>query len=303
MKVVLFGTSKVGLPILEALIHNHEVVHVVTSPDSKVGRKQDLQQTPIAELAGVNNIPVSKPEKVKNNSDFIEFLKSLEADIFIVVSYGKILPGELLDIPALKTLNVHFSLLPKYRGPAPIQFALLNDEKITGTTIFVLDELVDHGPVLIQKQCDISPTDTFETLADKLSVISAEVLIDLLPKYQSGEIIPQPQDHDLATKTGIINKDDGKINWTQQTAQDIYNHFRAFTPWPGIWTVYNGDVLKVLSCEVVSKPEDSVQKDIIACANNTFLKLKAVQLAGKNKMTMKDFLNGHSDFTTADLVS
>lgn len=309
MRIVFFGTSDVGLPILEALQSQHEIIHIVTSPDSKVGRRQEMTATPIAQFAEKHSIATSKPEKVKNNPDFIEFLKTLSADIFVVVSYGKILPAELLEIPKLKTINVHFSLLPKYRGPAPIQFALMNDETTTGTTIFVLDELVDHGPVLAQKEIAVDSQDTFITLAEKLSHLSADLILGVLPKYLSGEIIPKEQDHSLATKSEIILKEHGKINWEQKTAQEIYNIYRAFTPWPGIWTTYQNEVFKIISCAPFEVPENplpgelfEMPEDIIPCRNNTFLKLLEVQIAGKNKMTMKDFLNGHPNFRTQDLV-
>ena len=304
MKIVFFGTSDVGLPILSALNEAHDIAHIVTSPDSKVGRKLEIQQTPIAHFAGEHQIPVSKPEKVRNNPDFIDFLKTLNADIFVVVSYGKILPVELLNLPPLKTINVHFSLLPKYRGPAPIQYALLKGEQVTGTTIFILDELVDHGPILAKQELAIDPSDTFESLAPKLSEISAQLLIETLPQYEAGEIIPQEQNHDEATKTSMIKKEDGKVNWEEHTAQEIYNRFRAYTPWPGIWTEFDGQILKILSCEPVDQhPEfanvENPPKElnsIVHCAHDTYLQLKEVQLAGKNKMTMKDFLNGHPNF-------
>lgn len=297
MKIVFFGTSNVGLPIISALQTDHEIVHVVTSPDSKVGRKQELTQTPIANFAVEHDIALSKPEKVKNNPEFIEFLKTFNADIFVVVSYGKIMPEELLSIPPLQTINVHFSLLPKYRGPAPIQFALLNGETKTGTTIFVLDELVDHGPILATQEVVIDPEDTFESLASKLAEISAQLILNVLPKYQSGEITPQEQNHELATKSSIINKEDGKINFSTESAQQIYNKFRAFTPWPGIWTNYNEEVLKIISCQPITISEQTEPaQEIIPCAGNTYLKLNEVQLAGKNKVTMKDFLNGHPNF-------
>ena len=305
MKIVFFGTSEVGLPILKVLSEVHEIVQIVTSPDSKVGRKQEIQQTPIAEFGLTEKIPISKPAKVKNNPEFIEFLKTLNADIFVVVSYGKILPKELLEVSLLKTVNVHFSLLPKYRGPAPIQFALLNNEKITGTTIFILDELVDHGPVLAMEKLEIQPDDTFTTLAVKLSEVSAKLIIEVLPKYQSSTIIPQEQNHEDATKTNMIQKEDGQVNWEEETAQQIYNKFRAYSMWPGIWTEYKGQVLKILSCKPISLAEQpekihELTKDVIPCAENTYLKLIDVQLAGKNKMFMKDFLNGHPNFKLED---
>lgn len=307
MRIVFFGTSDVGLPVLQALAttDEHEVVQVVTSPDAFVGRRQELQVTPIAELAESLHLPIQKPEQVKTNPEFLEYLKSLNADIFIVVSYGKILPIELLNIPPLKTLNVHFSLLPKYRGASPIQYALLNGETATGTTIFVLDELVDHGPILAQQGITIDPNDTFPTLAAKLSSLSTELLIGLLPQYEAGTITAQEQNHEQATVTKLIKKDHGHIDWSTMTAQQIINMLRAYISWPGIWTTWNGqDNFKILEAVVAKQEEvatDEAPQDVIPCANNTFLKLLEVQPSGKKPMSMRDFLNGQKDFRPQDL--
>ncbi|HMQ02065.1 MAG TPA: methionyl-tRNA formyltransferase, partial [Candidatus Doudnabacteria bacterium] len=157
MNIIFFGTSEIAVPILDKLLEQHTIAAVITSPDKAVGRKQLLTPSPIANLAARRNLLTYKPLQVKGNSELHRTLRQHQADIFIVVSYGKILPPELLDIPPLKTINVHFSLLPKYRGPAPVQFALLNGETTTGTTIFILDELVDHGPVLASRKLDIDP--------------------------------------------------------------------------------------------------------------------------------------------------
>lgn len=304
MRIVFFGTSDVGLPILTALQNQHEIVYVITSPDAIIGRKKKLSPTPIAEFALANNIPINKPETVKNNPQFLEFLRQQKADIFIVVSYGKILPPELLDIPRLKTLNVHFSVLPKYRGPAPIQFALLNGDKTTGTTIFILDEQVDHGLILASKELAIEPEDTFISLAPKLSEISAQMLLEILPQYEAGNITPQIQDETQATFTKMITKEDGKLDLTK-TADEIHNMWRAYNHWPGIWTIYHGETLKILDCEIASEPETphglDELKDVIPCNNHTFLRLLKIQQAGKNPVSMQDFLNGHKDFTPASL--
>ncbi len=301
MRIVFFGTSDVGLPILEALAKEHEIIQVVTSPDAFVGRKQELRATPIADLANELQIPAQKPEQVKNNSQFLDFLKELNADIFIIVSYGKILPLELLEIPPLKTINVHFSLLPKYRGAAPIQYALLNGETTSGTTIFILDEKVDHGPVLVKKELGIEAEDTFSTLAKKLSNLSAELLIDLLPKYAAGEITPEEQNHDDATFTKLIKKEYGRIDWAKP-AQEIFNMWRAYTPWPGIWTTWKNENFKILQLKVIESPTDDNISETIKCGNDTYLLLQEVQPAGKKPMTLKDFMNGAKDFKMEDLV-
>lgn len=294
MKIVFFGTSDVGVPILEALVKEHEIVQVITSPDALVGRKQELRASPIANLATYLKIPVQKPDKVKNNPEFLEFLRNLGADIFIVVSYGKILPIELLEIPRLKTVNVHFSLLPKYRGAAPIQYALLNGETVTGTTIFILDEQVDHGPILIQKDLYIDANDTFLTLAPKLADLSAKALINILPQYEVGVIDPQEQNHESATFAKLITKQDGQVDWSK-SAQEIHNAWRAFIAWPGIWTTWDNKQLKILECKVADKSQID-NKTFIACAQDSALELVQVQLEGKKSAAIADFLNGHPDF-------
>lgn len=304
MKIIYFGTSAIGLPILEELIRHHEIVAVVTSPDKAVGRKQILTASPIANLAEQHNLIVYKPQKVRNNPEFLLTLKQHSAELYVVVSYGKILPLELLEQPPLKTINVHFSLLPKYRGPAPVQFTLLNGETKTGTSIFILDELVDHGPLLATAEIAIEPDDTNITLQSKLAQLSAELLIDTLPKYQNSQIKPTVQNHEQATSTKIITKEDGKIDW-QQTSQQIYNQFRAFQPWPGIYTNWEGKNLKIISCapssESLSLQSGQVQQNFIGCGNNTVLELKSVQLEGKNQTSISDFLNGYPQFGSTQL--
>jgi methionyl-tRNA formyltransferase len=300
LKIVFFGTSEVGLPILEALIGSHEVIQVITSPDALVGRKQELTPTPIAVFAEQHQLPLQKPATVKNNPEFIEFLRGLGADIFIVVSYGKILPLELLTIPPLQTLNVHFSLLPAYRGAAPIQYALLNGEIKTGTSIFVLDELVDHGPLLAQDSLDIEPEDNFATLAPKLAELSAKLLIKILPDYTSGDLVPKEQNHEAATNTGLIKKEDGRINW-EHTATQIHNQQRAFIVWPGIWTMWDEKVLKILDCQPTETIEEiqpgQIHDQFVACGGGSQLELITVQLEGGNPTPIQDFLRGYPAFT------
>ena len=290
MKIVFFGTSDIGLPILEDLIANHQVLAVVTSPDKPVGRKQELTPTPIAELAKQHKIQILKPKKVRDNPDFLselaEIVDSRYIDIFIVVSYGKILPAELLELPPLKTINVHFSVLPKYRGASPVQFALLNGETTTGTSIFILDAEVDHGPILATKNLAIDDDDTNTTLQTKLAELSSTLLLETLPKYADGSLTPVQQDHSQATFTKLISKEDGLVDWSKP-AQEIYNQFRAYQPWPGIYTTWQDKKLKIIDCKL--------SKD------KTTLELITVQLEGKNPTSMKDFLNGYPDFEMSQL--
>lgn len=334
MKIVFFGTSDVGLPTLEKLIQHHQVVGVVTSPDAPVGRKQVLTPSPIAARAQELGLTILKPAIVKKNVEVLEELKKLGADVYIVVSYGKILPKELIDAPPLKTLNIHFSLLPLYRGAAPIQSALMNGDTVTGTTIFILDEFMDHGPVLSQVTETIQVDDTFPTLAARMANISADELIRILPLYESGQITPKEQNHDLATKAPIIKKEDGRIDWSKP-ALDIYNTWRAYQPWPGIYTTLpsvalakeggNGKLLKIVGCKPIdvasilqgvssgsppkiggarggmNLPGTVIDGGIIACGNSTYLQILALQPEGKQPMDMKSFLNGNKEFVGSRL--
>lgn len=297
MKIVFFGTSKIGIEILQNLHTHHEVKLVVTAPDQKVGRKHVLTPSPIAQAAAELGLTVTKPLKAKKNPELLELLQEQLADIFIVVSYGKILPAELIYLPPLKTLNVHFSLLPKYRGAAPVQFALLNGETKTGTTIFILDEQMDTGPILAQEEIEILPHETNLELQHRLGHISAELLVKILPLYQQGQIKPQPQDHTQATYTKIIKKLDGLIDW-HNSAEKIYNQYRAFSPWPGIYTTWQNKTLKILECRVsspstIAAEPGTVQDSLVHCGNASALQLITVQLEGKKPLPIEDFLNGY----------
>lgn len=300
MRIVFFGTANTALPVLETLYRHHDIAAVVTSPDAPLGRKQELAESPVSVLAKEMDLPLLKPERVKASPDFLRQLEALAADIFIVVAYGKILPAEVINLPRLKTLNVHFSLLPKYRGASPIQYALLNGDALTGTSVFVLDEQMDTGPVLVQAEAKIDPDDNYITLSQKLAYLSAKLLLDTLPRYASGELAPKPQAGEQASYTKIIAKDDGRVDW-QQTADQIYNRFRAFYPWPGIWTVWNGKKLKILNCA----PESSglpggagsvAPGGLVACGKGTALKVSQLQLEGKSPVEIKAFLNGYPGF-------
>jgi methionyl-tRNA formyltransferase len=246
---------------------------------------------------------VLKPEKVKNNEELLQQLQKLEADVYVVVSYGKILPKELIDTPPLKTLNIHFSLLPLYRGAAPIQAALKNGDFVTGTTIFVLDEFLDHGPVLTQVQANIHADDTFPTLASRMASVSAYELIRILPLYEKGQVRPREQDHTKATKAPMIKKEDGKIDWTK-SAQEIYNKWRAYQPWPGVYTSWNGKLFKIIECKAAVGPTNQaltpgtvLPSGLVACGQNTCLQIVSLQPEGKQSMSIQAFLNGNSSLT------
>jgi methionyl-tRNA formyltransferase len=305
MKIVFFGTSNVALPVLEELKKHHTIVGVVTKPDGINPKSKTPSLSPVAALAEELSLKTFKPQKVKDNAEFLEEIKKLEADIFIVVSYGKILPEELINLPKYKTLNVHFSLLPEYRGAAPIQYALLDGKTETGTSIFILDKDLDTGPILAQEKTYIDPTDTFFTLSDRLARISAKLLITTINGYIDGSIKPVEQDHTKATFTKIITREDGKIDW-QKSASQIFNQFRAFYPWPGIWTTFNNQTLKVHDCMPIEEQSQENPGTVLAggkvvCGNNTVLQLKFVQLEGKTQTDINSFLNGYPQFIGSGL--
>ncbi len=307
-KIVFFGTSNVALPVLEALSKKHEIAAVVTMPDAPVGRSQVLTESPVSVLAKEMNLKILKPAKVKDNEVFKLELQSFGAELFVVVSYGQILPEEVINMPKFRTLNVHFSLLPKYRGPSPIQSAILNGEKETGTSIFILDEQVDHGPVLAQKPMTIDEDDNSVSLSQKLAFASAELIIPTIESYTSGSLIAQPQDDAAATHTQHIDKAHGRIDWNKP-AQEIYNQFRAFYPWPGIWTKWDGKILKIVDCRTIELQNQNttdayrngqvLDGGVVACGENTCLQINTLQLEGKKETKILDFLNGYPNFISS----
>ncbi len=306
MRIIFFGTSNAALPILEMLNKQHQVLAVVTQPDAKVGREREMTESPVSVLAKEMGLKVLKPQEAKNNDLFRLELQSFGAEMFVVAAFGQILPPEVINLPKFKTLNVHFSLLPKYRGASPIQSALLNGEKETGASIFILDEQVDHGPVLGQEKMPIDDDDNFLTLSEKLAQKSAKLLLSVIDSYAAGNLNPAPQDDSSASHTSIINKQHGQIEWAK-SAQQIYNQFRAFYPWPGIWTKWQGKTLKILDCAPVAsaqseKPPGTVlEGGAVVCGGNSVLQIKVLQLEGKNETAMQDFLNGYRNFVGSRL--
>jgi len=305
MKIIFFGTSNVALPVLELLHQHHDIAAVVTMPDAKSGRKQELAESPVGVLATEMELKLLKPESVKGNDLFRLELQNMQADIFVVVSYGKILPMDIISMPRYGTVNLHFSLLPKYRGSSPIQAALLNGDAQTGITIFLLDQQVDHGPILAQESVVIEPDDNFITLGDRLARISAKLLLNTLPNFVEGKIPATPQEDSEASHTNIITKQDGKIDWNK-TSVELSNQFRAFYPWPGMWTMWNGKMLKITGCSLgdlsfsgQSDPSLSgtvMEGCLVVCGQNTFLQINSLQLEGKTETGILDFLNGYKEF-------
>jgi len=311
IKIIFMGTPDFGVPSLLSLINQVTILAVVTQSDKKVGRKQELSQSPIKKVALEHKIEVLQPEKIKGNAEFIRRVQNLQPDLIVVVAYGFLLPKEILNIPKYGVVNVHASLLPKYRGASPIQAAILNGDKKTGITIMLIDDKMDHGPILAQKQIAITNNDNFETLHDKLAQLGADLLLETLPKYISGEIKPVAQNEAEATYCKILTKEDGKIDWTK-SAVEIERQVRAFTPWPGSFTYWDNNVLKILSASAYASTKLSLTASAVgevlkindglavACGKDA-LEVLELQLEAKKPMSAKEFLNGYPGIVGANL--
>lgn len=302
-KIVFFGTHEFAASILQGLIDFafFEVVLVITQPDQPVGRKQVLTPPLTKVLAQKYKIPVLQPETLKNFDIPVN-----NFDISIVIEYGRIIPERLLSVARYKTINIHPSLLPLYRGPTPIQAALLHGDTKTGVTIMQMDATMDTGPILLQKEIDIKPDDTFITLREKLMPAALEALLEALPLYIEEESLkPKAQNNSAATYCKLLTRDDGKIHWNETTNQ-IYNQYRALTPWPGVWTIWNEKRLKLLS---LKPSEKKISPGKVFIENNQIfigtregsVEVKELQLEGKINMDAKTFLTGQKDFQSSVL--
>lgn len=273
IKIVYFGTPEFSAYILEQLIQSQKftVQAVVTRADKPVGRKQEVRQSPVGLVAQKYGIPVLKPAKL--DEEFITHHSSLlTCDLFIVASYGKIIPQSLLDIPKFGAINVHGSILPKYRGASPIQSAILNGDKKTGISIMLMDAEMDHGPVLSTKEISISEQDTFESLSTKMSQLAAPFLIKTLTKLIDGKARPKKQDHKKATFCKLLKKEDAYFDISNPPSKEVLDRMiRAYYPWPGVWTRWNNKIVK-------------------------FYPGGLIQIEGKKVIPYKDFLNGYPDF-------
>lgn len=303
LRTVFMGTSELSETILDNLIKNkYNIVGAFTKPDSRIGRDQKISSPAVKILAQKHDIPIFQPEKFNENAT--EELKRLKPDLVIVAAYGKILPKSALKIPAFGAINVHVSLLPKYRGPSPIQNALLQGEKETGVTIMLMDEGMDSGDIISQKSIAIEPHDNTKTLTEKLSSMGTDFLLETVPLWVKRKIQPKQQDHSQATLCQLIDREDGHIYWSE-TAESIYNRYRALTPWPGIFSYWkNGEDLvrlKLLSIRLqkinpVEKHAEGevfeIGDDIGIQTSNGVIIIKEIQKEGKRPMSAKDFIIG-----------
>ena len=298
--VVFCGTPRFAVPTLETLARaGFEVNLVVTQPDKPKGRGMEVAFSPVKQSALALNLPVVQPEKIKNNLEFRAQLESLRPDAIVVVGYGRIVPQWMIDLPPLGNINLHASLLPKYRGAAPIQWAIASGETITGVTIMRIDAGLDTGNILQQHEMEIDHEDTAETLAPKLASVGAELMVDTLLSCRNGTIQPQAQDHALASLAPILRKEDGQIDF-QRSATETYNRLRGFQPWPGAFTRFRERQLVVCSARVAdgnfSLPPGELiiggSRLRVACCDSV-LELLEVQPEGKKRMLARDFINGY----------
>ena len=297
-KIVFMGTPEIAVPSLKALVENgFDIPLVITQPDKPKGRGQAVQYPPVKEYALTAGLEVYQPEKIKNNTEVTEKLKSISPDFFAVVAYGKILPQDVLDIPKIAPVNVHFSLLPKYRGPAPVNWAIMNGEEETGVDTMLMDAGMDTGDILLTAKTPILKKNAGE-LADELAVTGAELLIKTLNEFES--ITPVKQDDNKATKAPMMNKDMGLIDWAQDTSQ-IERMIRAFTPWPASYSMLDSKKVKIFKSDVVESNHNAAAGTVIniekesftvACGSNA-LKILELQLEGKKRMDTKSFLAGY----------
>jgi len=299
-RIIFFGTPSFALPTLRTLFEGpDEVIAVVTQPDREKGRGRKVLFSPVKELALQHDLIPLQPERVKEEA-FQEAVRSLQPDLIVVVAYGQILTKSILKIPKYGAVNVHASLLPKYRGAAPIAWTILNGEKVTGVTTMVMDEGMDTGDILLQAEVPIGDDETCEALHDRLASSGARLLLETVEKMKGGNIQPIPQDHSKATYAPPLKKEDGHIDWKKE-AMEIDRQIRAFNPWPGAFTKLGDQWLKIYKGEIREKAPIGkagavvwVGLDFIevGTGKDSFL-IREVQLEGRRRMTIREFLSGH----------
>ena len=299
MKIVFMGTPDFAAGALEALIKaGHEITAVVTQPDKAKGRSGQLQYPPVKECAVAHNIPVMQPVKIKT-PEAIAQLKQYEADVYVVAAFGQILSQEILDIPKFGCLNIHASLLPKYRGASPIQHVIIDGEEETGVTIMQMDAGVDTGDMLYKKSIAIEDNDTYETLHDKLMVLGGEAIVEALPLIEEGILIPEKQQDEQSCHAGMIRKEMGNIDFNRP-AVEIHRLIRGLTPWPSAYTFYKGKQMKVWEVTIEDSTVNAIPGTVAEVTKNTIkvacseglLCIMSLQLEGKKRMSTHDFLLG-----------
>lgn len=299
MKIVFMGTPDFAASALEALIQaGHEITAVVTQPDKPKGRSKELMPSPVKVCALKYNLPVFQPVKIKTPEAIAE-LKKYEAEVYIVAAFGQILSQEILDMPKYGSINIHASLLPKYRGASPIQNVIIDGEEKTGVTIMQMDAGIDTGDMLYKKEVIIENTDNFETLHDKLAAVGAEAIVEALPLLEAGKLIPEKQNHEESSHVTMITKEMGKLDFTKD-AVVLDRLIRGMNPWPSAFTFFWGKQLKVWEAHVedgnvsgeCGQVAEVTKNEIKICTGKGLLCITSLQLEGKKRMSTHDFLLG-----------
>ncbi len=303
MKIGFFGTPELSATVLSDCLaaQDVEILYVVSQPDRPVGRHATMTASPVSLLAMAQDIPLFRPEKIRNDMELLLELQKFEVDFLVVVAYGKILPDEILALSKILPVNIHGSLLPKYRGASPIQSALMAGEKQTGVTIMEMTTGMDEGGILEITPIDMDPDETSDTLFQKFGEVSGTALLSALRKYENHEIFIVEQDHSLATYTHKFTKDDGHILWSEMTAKEAYRRWQACTSWPGAWTVLDGKRCKICDCrrvELASSGSNQVpgtfwkteERQIFVATLDGVLELGEIILEWKSKRPASEFL-------------
>lgn len=301
MRIIFMGTPDFSVPTLEALVASeHEVAAVVTQPDKPKGRGKEIHMSPVKECALKHNIPVYQPVRARDEA-FVEEMRTLKPDAMVVIAFGQILPKSLLDLPKYGCVNIHASLLPKYRGAAPIQWAVINGDEETGITTMMMDVEMDTGDMLEKTVIKLNPDETGGSLFDRLSLLGGDLILSTLSKLEKGEITPQPQDHAQATYVKKISKSMGDIDWTMD-AVSIERLVRGLNPWPSAFTRWNGKMLKIWEAKVLPDQETKAPCGSVISASDEGLKIQtgngvlcvtSLQLEGKKRMDTAAFLRGY----------
>lgn len=300
MKIIFMGTPDFAESILNKLIQSHhEIIGVVTQPDKPKGRGKNLSSSPVKELANEHNVPVYQPQKVREE-EFVNKIREMNPDAIIVAAFGQFLTKDLLDIPKYGCINVHASLLPKYRGAAPIQYSIIDGEEKTGITIMYMAEGIDTGDIILQKELEISRDDTGGSLFDKMAVLGSDLIVEALEQIDNGTSNRITQDESQATYVKMIKKEMGNIDFAKP-AIEIERLIRGLNPWPSAYTLYNGKTLKIWSAEVIPTAVKAKPGEIIEIRKDSFLvmtgegalAIKELQLEGKKRMATEAFILGN----------
>ncbi len=300
LKIIYMGTPDFAVPCLERLAEeNYEICCVVTQPDKPQGRKQILTPSQVKTAALNHGLNVYQPSTLKTQEAY-EYLKAFEPDFIIVAAYGKILPKNILDLPKYACINVHGSLLPEYRGAAPIQRSVLNGDKVTGITTMLMGEGLDTGDMLLKLEYEIGENETSGEVFDKLAQMAPSLLTETIEKFVKGELIPEKQNEEKATYAAMITKEEALINW-KKSSREIHNLIRGMSPWPVAYTVYGGKKLKIFVSSLTDEKTDmepgKLKKDkneiLAACGDGRLLKIESLQLEGGKRLAARDFLAGH----------